>query len=71
MRGDESLRTRFFSRMKLIFPAGAGLPKPVQDAVDEMSMQVRGRKTPMTMGLGMTETAPFAISAHLPTWQPG
>jgi feruloyl-CoA synthase len=25
----------------------------------------------MTMGLGMTETAPFAISAHLPTWQPG
>jgi feruloyl-CoA synthase len=55
----------------LIFPAGAGLPKPVQDAIDEMSIQVRGRKTPMTMGLGMTETAPFAISAHLPTWQPG
>jgi feruloyl-CoA synthase len=71
MRRDEGLRTRFFSRLKLIFPAGAGLPKPVQDAIDEMSMQVRGRKTPMTMGLGMTETAPFAISAHLPTWQPG
>ncbi len=71
MRSDEPLRTRFFSRMKLIFPAGAGLPKPVQDAIDEMSIQVRGRKTPMTMGLGMTETAPFAISAHLPTWQPG
>lgn len=71
MRRDEQLRTCFFSRMKLIFPAGAGLPKPVQDAIDEMSIQVRGRKTPMTMGLGMTETAPFAISAHLPTWQPG
>ncbi|WP_202627030.1 feruloyl-CoA synthase [Steroidobacter agaridevorans] len=71
MRADERLRAHFFSRMKLIFPAGAGLPKPVQDAIDEMSMQVRGRKTPMTMGLGMTETAPFAISAHLPTWQPG
>ena len=71
MRADEGLRARFFSRMRLIFPAGAGLPKPVQDAIDEMSIQVRGRKTPMTMGLGMTETAPFAISAHLPTWQPG
>lgn len=71
MRRDEQLRARFFSRMKLIFPAGAGLPKPVQDAIDEMSMQVRGHRTPMTMGLGMTETAPFAISAHLPTWQPG
>lgn len=71
MRGDEALRARFFSRMKLIFPAGAGLSKPVQDAIDEMSIQVRGHKTPMTMGLGMTETAPFAISAHLPTWQPG
>lgn len=71
MRADALLRARFFSRLKLIFPAGAGLPKPVQDAIDEMSLQVRGRKTPMTMGLGMTETAPFAISAHLPTWQPG
>jgi feruloyl-CoA synthase len=36
-----------------------------------MSLQVTGRKTPMTMGLGMTETAPFAISAHLPSWQAG
>jgi feruloyl-CoA synthase len=39
--------------------------------VEEMSLQVTGHKTPMTMGLGMTETAPFAISAHLPTWQAG
>ncbi|MDY6948766.1 MAG: AMP-binding protein, partial [Pseudomonadota bacterium] len=57
MRLDARLRERFFSRLRLIFPAGAGLPRPVQDAVDEMSLQVTGRKTPMTMGLGMTETA--------------
>jgi len=71
MRRDASLREKFFSRLRLIFPAGASLPRPVQDAVEEMSMQVTGRKVSMTMGLGMTETAPFAISAHLPDWQAG
>jgi feruloyl-CoA synthase len=71
MRRDARLRERFFSRLRLIFPAGAALPRPVQDAVEEMSLQVSGRKTPLTMGLGMTETAPFAISAHLPSWQSG
>ena len=71
MRRDAALRERFFSRLRLIFPAGAALPRPVQDAVEEMSIQVTGRKVAMTMGLGMTETAPFAISAHLPAWQAG
>ena len=71
MHRDASLRERFFSRLRLIFPAGAALPRPVQDAVEEMSLQVTGRKVAMTMGLGMTETAPFAISAHLPEWQAG
>lgn len=71
MRRDAGLRQRFFSRLRLIFPAGAALTQPVQDAVEEMSMQVTGYKVPLTMGLGMTETAPFAISAHLPTWQAG
>lgn len=71
MRRDASLRERFFRRLRLIFPAGAALPRPVQDAVEEMSVQVTGHKVPMTMGLGMTETAPFAISAHLPDWQAG
>jgi feruloyl-CoA synthase len=71
MRRDASLRERFFRRLRLIFPAGAALPRPVQDAVEQMSLQVTGHKVPMTMGLGMTETAPFAISAHLPDWQAG
>lgn len=71
MRSDARLRERFFGRLRLLFPAGAALPRPVQDAVEEMSLQVSGHKVPITMGLGMTETAPFAISAHLPTWQSG
>ena len=28
-------------------------------------------RIPMTTGLGMTESAPFAISAHVPDWQAG
>lgn len=71
MRADEPLRERFFSRLRLIFPAGAALSRPVQDAVEAMSLQVSGSKVPITMGLGMTETAPFAISAHLPEWKAG
>jgi feruloyl-CoA synthase len=71
MRGDGQLRERFFSRLRLIFPAGAALPQPLQDTVEAMSVQVSGHKVALTMGLGMTETAPFAISAHLPTWQSG
>jgi feruloyl-CoA synthase len=71
MRADVPLRERFFSRLRLIFPAGAALPRPVQDAVEAMSLEVSGHKVPMTMGLGMTETAPFAISAHLPAWKAG
>ena len=71
MRRDVPLRERFFSRLRSIFPAGAALPRPVQDAVEAMSLQVSGHKAAITMGLGMTETAPFAISAHLPTWQSG
>jgi feruloyl-CoA synthase len=71
MSRDAQLREHFFSRLRLIFPAGAALPRSVQDAVEAMSLKVTGHKVPLTMGLGMTETAPFAISAHLPTWQAG
>jgi feruloyl-CoA synthase len=71
MGRDVQLRERFFSRLRLIFPAGAALPRSVQDAVEALSLKVTGHKVPLTMGLGMTETAPFAISAHLPTWQAG
>lgn len=71
MRQDTALRDHFFSRLRLIFPAGAALSAPLKAAVDELAVAACGARIPMTMGLGMTETAPFAISAHLPDWQPG
>lgn len=71
MKRDTALRDRFFSRMRLIFPCGAALPGPLKQSMDELAIASCGARIPMTMGLGMTETAPFAISAHLPDWQAG
>jgi len=71
MKRDTALRDRFFSRLRLIFPAGAALPGPLKQTIEELALAACGRRIPMTMGLGMTETAPFAISAHLPDWQAG
>ncbi|OGB08314.1 MAG: feruloyl-CoA synthase [Burkholderiales bacterium RIFCSPHIGHO2_12_FULL_61_11] len=71
MKLDATLRDKFFSRLRLIFPAGAALSGPLKKAVDDLAVAACGARIPMTMGLGMTETAPFAISAHLPDWQAG
>lgn len=71
MKRDPALRDHFFSRLRLIFPCGAAMPGPLKQAVDELAIASCGMRIPMTMGLGMTETAPFAISAHLPDWQAG
>ena len=71
MKRDTVLRECFFSRMRLIFPCGAALPAPLKKAIDDLAIQTIGARIPMTTGLGMTESAPFAISAHLPNWQAG
>ncbi|HEX7985569.1 MAG TPA: feruloyl-CoA synthase [Duganella sp.] len=71
MQDDSGLRDHFFSRLRLIFPAGAALSAPLKAAVDQLAVAACGVRIPMTMGLGMTETAPFALSAHLPDWQAG
>jgi feruloyl-CoA synthase len=71
MRRDAVLRESFFSRLRLIFPAGAGLPQAVKDQVDAMALETTGTRIAMTMGLGMTETSPCALSAHLLEWASG
>jgi feruloyl-CoA synthase len=71
MQDDSVLRDSFFRRLRLIFPAGAALPRNVQDAVQSLAVQSVGQRIAMTTGLGMTETAPFALTAHVPDWQAG
>lgn len=71
MKRDTVLRETFFSRLRLIFPSGAALPAPLKQTIDELAIQTVGARIPMTAGLGMTESAPFATSAHLADWQAG
>jgi len=55
---DTSLRRNFYRRLRAYFFAGAALAQHTWDALDAMSLQERGAKTPMLSGLGATETGP-------------
>ena len=61
---DAALRDRFFSRVNMLFFAGAGLSQPVWDKLDAVAEQACGERIRMLTGLGMTETAPFAVCAN-------
>nr|WP_244960365.1 AMP-binding protein [Eoetvoesiella caeni] len=71
MKTDLALRDRFFSRLCNLFPQGAAMSAPLKHTLDELAVASCGMRIPMTASLGMTETAPFALSAHLPDWQAG
>ena len=66
LRADRELREKFFSRLKLLFYAGAGLSQPVWDAYRELARETCGERVVMVTGLGSTETAPMAIQT---TWE--
>jgi feruloyl-CoA synthase len=66
LRADRELRENFFSRLKLLFYAGAGLSQPVWDAYRELARETCGERVVMVTGLGSTETAPMAIQT---TWE--
>ena len=61
---DAQMRDTFFSRVNMFFFAGAGLSQPVWDKLDRVAEQACGERIRMLTGLGMTETAPFAICAN-------
>ncbi|MFG6429565.1 feruloyl-CoA synthase [Roseateles sp. LYH14W] len=71
MAQDPALRDRVLARLKLIFAAGAAMPQSVIELVDRLATEALGQRIPMTMGLGMTESGPFAVSHHLPGWRQG
>ncbi|CAG1013938.1 partial Long-chain-fatty-acid--CoA ligase, partial [Burkholderiaceae bacterium] len=64
LEADAQLREVLFSRVKMFFFAGAGLSQPVWDKLDHLAEQACGERIRMLTGLGMTETAPFAICAN-------
>ena len=60
LRREPALRERFFSRLGMLFYAGAGLSQPVWDAMDELAVQACGERILWVTGLGATETGPSA-----------
>ncbi len=61
---DAQLRETFFSRVRMFFFSGAGLSQPVWDKLDRLAEAHAGERIKMLTGLGMTETAPFAVCAN-------
>ncbi|MFG1495443.1 feruloyl-CoA synthase [Saccharospirillum sp. HFRX-1] len=71
LEADAALRRFFFSELKLMFFAGAGLAQHVWDKLDELAVETIGSKVGMLTGLGATETAPSALFASLEESQSG
>ncbi|HEX3596669.1 MAG TPA: AMP-binding protein, partial [Polyangiaceae bacterium] len=66
LENDAELRRTFFSRLRLLFYAGAGLAQPVWDGLQRLAVEETGKRIVMTSGLGCTESSPSALFAH---WQ--
>jgi feruloyl-CoA synthase len=64
LRQDTALAQHFFSRLKLIFYAGAGMPQHIWDALEEVSLETCGERITISSGLGCTESAPSALFAN-------
>jgi feruloyl-CoA synthase len=65
-RADAALRRTFFSRLKVLWFAGAALSQPVFDEMQELAKAECGEGILFLTGLGATETAPMATAR---TWQ--
>jgi feruloyl-CoA synthase len=70
-RSDRTLRETFFSRLKMMYYAGAGLKLDVWEELETLAVEVIGQRIAMMTGLGSTETAPFALVSGRDEKQPG
>jgi feruloyl-CoA synthase len=71
LRSDETLRQTFFSRLKVLFYAGAGLARHVWDELQQLAIATTGERIIFLSSLGSTETAPAALSRTEECDQPG
>lgn len=71
LRKDAVLRHNFFSRVKILFFAAAGLNQKTWDELREMAFETCGEEILIVTGLGATESAPFALSTGINGSSPG
>ena len=71
LQTDAALRSRFFSRVQLIFYAAASLPANLWDALTQLCIRTTGEPIPLVSAWGATETAPLATDCYFQAQQPG
>jgi feruloyl-CoA synthase len=64
LEAEEALRQNFFSRLKVLFYAGASLSQHVRDALERLAVETTGERIIFLSSLGSTETAPLAIACN-------
>ncbi|MDI1246588.1 MAG: feruloyl-CoA synthase [Rhodoferax sp.] len=64
LRDDAVFRKSFFSRLQIIFYAGAALPQSVWEDLERLAVQELGHPMVMLSSWGATETGPTATDCH-------
>jgi feruloyl-CoA synthase len=64
LRDDAALRRNFFSRLQIIFYAGAALPQSTWDELERLAVMELGHPVVMLSSWGATETAPACTDCH-------
>ena len=59
---DKELASHFYSKLDMLFYAGAGMAQHTWTALMQIGKEVTGRDILLATGLGSTETAPFALA---------
>jgi len=62
LRTDAALRQNFFSRLKVLWFAGAGISQAVFDEIKRLAVETCGERITFLTGFGSTETAPCALA---------
>ncbi|MBS0248569.1 MAG: feruloyl-CoA synthase [Proteobacteria bacterium] len=70
-RADATLRKNFFSRLNVLFYAGAGLNQTTYDEMNEIAVETTGERIIFISSLGSTETAPAALACTFDFGRPG
>ncbi len=70
-RADDALRKNFFSRLKVLFYAGAGLNQTTWDNLTDLAIETTGERIIFLSSLGSTETSPLALACTFDFDRPG
>jgi feruloyl-CoA synthase len=65
LRWDPALRKNFFSRLKCLFFAAAGLSQHIWDDLQDLAFETCGEEILVVTGLGATESSPYALSTGI------